>query len=96
MSFAAACRKADKKERRKRIDPRIARLRKLMANDVLLDRAWRELNQPRGAAEATLQAAEFLMQVGDAQCWRKWFDAHSANERAGILRHLDSIKRGKP
>ena len=98
MTFAAACREADKKQRRKPKDLRLEKLRRLMADDVSLDRAWRELNKraPGDIPTATLRAAEFLMQVGDAQRWRKWFDVHSANERAGILRHLDSKKGGKP
>jgi len=96
MTFAQACREADKKRRRAPADARLKRLRRLLADDVSVERAWRELNSTPGVRIATLYAAEFLMQVGDPERWRKWFDAHSAQERAGILRHLDSIKRGKP
>jgi hypothetical protein len=54
MTFGEFCREADKKQRRKPVDARITRLRKLMADDVSLDRAWRELNdRPQRAAEST-------------------------------------------
>jgi hypothetical protein len=72
MSFAQACRTADRAQRRKPKDRRIERL--------------------PGVRIATLYAAEFLLQVGDVQRWRQWFDAHSATERAGILRYLEKRK----
>jgi len=92
MTFAAACRAADKSQRRKPKDRRIEMLRKLMADDVSLDRAWHELNDTPGVRIATLYVAEFLIQVGDVQRWRQWFDAHTAGERGGILRHLEKRK----
>ena len=92
MTFAAACRAADKVHRRKPKDRRIERLRKLIADDVSLDRAWHELNDTPGVRIATLYVAEFLIQVGDVQRWRQWFDAHTAGERGGILRHLEKRK----
>jgi hypothetical protein len=42
---------------------------------------------------STLQTAEYLLQLGDPAGWRKWFDAHSAQERAGILQYLERRKR---
>jgi len=42
---------------------------------------------------ATLRAAEYLLQLGDLERWRKWFDAHSAQERAAILQQLEQRKR---
>src|SRR5262245_50400118 len=88
MSFAQACREADKKRRRKPEDRRIERLRRLMVDGVSVDNAWRELNGRPSVRLATLYAAEFLLQIGDVPRWRRWFDAHTADERAGILRHL--------
>jgi hypothetical protein len=65
MSFAALWREADKKRRREPKDARIARLRKLMADDVSLDRAWRELNErPQRAAESTVEALMFSLRSG--------------------------------
>ena len=61
-TFAALCRKADEKQRRKPPDPRIERLRELMNDDVSLDRAYAEINRAhvRGrAAESTLEALMF-------------------------------------
>jgi hypothetical protein len=58
MSFAQACRAADKAQRRKPKDWRIERLRKLMPDDVSLDRAWHELNDTPGVRIATLYAAD--------------------------------------
>jgi hypothetical protein len=51
------------------------------------------LSAVTGAATSTLKAAEYLMQLGDVQRWRIWFDAHSAQERAAILRHLERKRR---
>jgi len=94
-TFAAACRAADEKQFRNPRDPRIERLRRLMANDVSLDRAWHELSDrpPGDVPIATLRAAEYLLPLGDLERWKKWFDAHSAPERAAILQHLEQRKR---
>jgi hypothetical protein len=89
-TFAALCRAADEKQRRKPPDPDLERLRTLMDDDVSLDRAWRELNRPSSAPEATLRAAEFLVQHGDAERFRAWLDRHSAEERAAIRKHLEA------
>jgi len=92
MTFAHACREADKKRRRSPADARLKKLRRLL--DISLDHAWHELNRPLGVRIATIYAAEFLLQVGDVQRWRQWFDAHTVDERAGILRHLEK-RRGR-
>jgi hypothetical protein len=94
-SFAKACREADEKQRRKPVDPRIARARRLLEDDVSFERAWAELNNPPDVPTATLHAAEYLLRLGDPPRWRKWFDAHSAQERAAILQHLEQRRRGK-
>jgi hypothetical protein len=44
---------------------------------------------------ATLQAAEFLMQQKDPAHLRAWLSKHTAQERAGILQHLERRKRAR-
>jgi hypothetical protein len=92
-TFTVACRKADKKQRRKPADPAIERVHRLLSDDVSFEKAWNELNNPRGVPIATLHAAEYLLQLGDLERWKKWFDAYSAPERATILQHLEQRKR---
>ena len=50
-----------------------------------------------GVPSATLRASEYLLQLGDLERWKKWFDAHTTPERAAILQHLERRKkrRGK-
>jgi hypothetical protein len=43
--------------------------------------------------KATLDAAEYLLRLGDLERWKKWFDAHNAQERRAILEHLEERKR---
>jgi hypothetical protein len=65
------------------IEPqRLARLRELMADNVSLERAWAELNEPRyGAAESTIEAVAYaLREDGDAALQREW-----TRERLGEL-----------
>jgi hypothetical protein len=87
-TFAAACHKADEKQRRKPTDRRLERLRRLLDDDVTLERASVELGKPDGVAESTLQTAEFLIQQNDADKFRKWLDRYSAQERVAIRQHL--------
>jgi hypothetical protein len=47
----------------------------------------------RGVPIATLHAAGYLLELGDLERWKKWFDGHSAPERAAILQHLEQRKR---
>jgi hypothetical protein len=93
-TFAEACRKADERQRRKPPDPRLDRLRRLMDDDISIERAWHELKAERGreVPEVLLHAAEYLLQQGDADRWRKWFDSRSPEERAAILQHLERRK----
>src|SRR5262245_15663123 len=37
---------------------------------------------------STLQAAEYLVELGDLERFRAWFDRHSTEERDGIYEHL--------
>jgi hypothetical protein len=67
MTFIAACRAADKAQRRKPKDPRLEELRRLLANDISLDRAEAELRADRlrgRAAEATVEALMFSLRNG--------------------------------
>jgi hypothetical protein len=74
------------------VDSRLEKLRRLIADDVSLERAWHEINTraPDDVAIATLWAAEYLVQQGDAERFRRWLDQHSADERACIRRHLEA------
>ena len=43
----------------------------------------------RGAvAKSTIDAAEYLVRQGDADRLRRWLNAHSAEERIAIRKHL--------
>ena len=46
-TFAAACRKADREQRRKPVDPKIARARRLMADKVSYESAYAEMLKDR-------------------------------------------------
>jgi hypothetical protein len=97
-TFAALCRAADEKQRRKPPDPRLERLRQPMADDVSLERAYAEVSKPAGVAESTLQAAEFLIQQNDPQRLRAWLAKHSGAERQAIslyLRNREANYHGK-
>jgi hypothetical protein len=63
-TFEEACRRADKQQRRKPDNPRIARARRLLADDVSFERAWYELNRRDGAAASTLEALVFSLRSG--------------------------------
>ena len=76
------------------IEPeRLARARRLLADDVTLERAWAELNKPSEVAASTLQTAEFLLQQKDPARMRRWLDRHSATGREAILRHLEQPRK---
>jgi hypothetical protein len=70
-----------------------AACRKADAQHCARQKENRDHVSPRGVPVATLRAAEYLLQLGDLERWRKWFDAHSAQERAAILQHLEQRKR---
>lgn len=62
-------------------DRRIARLRRLLDDDVSLDRAWRELNdRPQRAAESTVEALMYSLRSGI-----------SALARADTVRRLSEL-----
>jgi hypothetical protein len=67
MTFTATCCAADKKKRRERADPRIAKLRKLMADDVSFEQAYAEistLHLDGRAANSTAEALMFSLRSG--------------------------------
>ena len=67
MTFAAARRKTDKAQRGNTKDPRLEKLRRLMADDISLDRADAELRADRlrgRAADATVDALVFSLRSG--------------------------------
>jgi hypothetical protein len=53
------------------------------------------MNNPLDVPTATLEAAEYLHDLGDLDRFKKWFDRHNAAERAAIFRHLDERKKGR-
>jgi hypothetical protein len=95
-TFADACRKADEKQRRKPADPRLERLRRLMDDDVSIERAWHEIKTERLRKQvpiATLRTAEFLAQQNDPARFKAWLARHSREDREAIRQHLRN-KRG--
>jgi len=73
----------------------LERLRHLMDDGVSIERADHEIKAERlrrQIPEVVLHAAEYLLQQGDAERWRKWIDSRSAEERAAILQHLERRK----
>jgi hypothetical protein len=67
MSFAQACRAADKKQKRKPADPHLELLRRLMRDDISLEQAWHVLNraaQLDRAASSTVEALMYSLRQG--------------------------------
>jgi hypothetical protein len=61
-TFAKLCRNADEKQARKPPDPELEKLRRLLDDDVSIERAWSELNKPTNdAAASTLEALMFSL-----------------------------------
>jgi hypothetical protein len=76
----------------------LARLRALMADDVSIDRAWHEIKTERlreRVPEATLKAAEFLIEQRDPAKLRAWLSKRTAQECAAILQCLEQRKRAR-
>jgi hypothetical protein len=92
-TFAALCRQADEKAQHKPVDPTIARVRRLLADDVSLERAWDEINRPAAAAAAsTVEALMFSLHergaaaLAEPVCQRRLADLSSAQVREVIAR----------
>jgi hypothetical protein len=62
--FDRACREADRKAAAQPQDPRLKRLRRLLENDVSLERAYQELLRNRPAPKATLEALVYSLRRG--------------------------------
>jgi hypothetical protein len=66
-SFARLCRAADKQQRRKPIDARIARACRLLADDIPFEQAWYELKvmaRRSQAAASTVEALVYQLRQG--------------------------------
>jgi hypothetical protein len=85
-TFAAACREADEKQRRKAENPHL--------DDVSIESAWHHLSRPLGVPIATLWTAEFLLQQNDPARLKAWLARHSREQRNAIRKHLQNKKRG--
>jgi hypothetical protein len=94
-TFAAACRKADEKQRRKPVDQRLEFLRGLLDDDVSFERAFTEINSARlrnRAAEATVEALMFSLRergtaaLAEPETQRRLAELSSAQVRDVIAR----------
>jgi len=75
-----------------------------LRDDLAFPEEGAESTEDDGAAVgdvsiATLWAAEYLVQQGDAERFRRWLDQHSTEQRMMIRRHLEAKRchshRGK-
>jgi hypothetical protein len=48
---------------------------------------------PYRVPKATLDAAEYLLRLGDLEQWTKWFDHRDVQERRTILEHLEQYRK---
>ena len=98
-TFAKLCREADEKQRRKLPDPRLERLRRLMDDDVSIERAWHEINHPTDrAAASTVEALIFaLRERGTAALAEGPVRGRLAQlDRAQVLQVGDRLQRLQP
>jgi hypothetical protein len=66
-TFARFCRYADKRQRREPVDPHTVRARRLLADDISLERAYGEIHAERlrgRAAAATVDALVYQLRKG--------------------------------
>jgi hypothetical protein len=63
-TFQRACREADRNTAARSQDPRLTRLRRLLEDDVSLERAQHEIMRARPAPEATLDALVYSLRRG--------------------------------
>jgi len=63
-TFERACREANRKAEARPRDPRLERLRRLLDDDISLERAWHEPNQMSGAPAATVEALAYSLRRG--------------------------------
>jgi hypothetical protein len=69
-TFERACREADRKTAARSQDPRLTRLRRLLEDDVSLERAQHEIMRARPAPEATLDALVYSLRRGITELTR--------------------------
>jgi hypothetical protein len=63
-TFERACREADRRAAARPQDPRLKRLRRLLEDDVSLERAYHELMRNRPAPKATVEALVYSLRRG--------------------------------
>jgi hypothetical protein len=63
-TFERACREADRKDAARPQDPRLTRLRRLLEDDVSLERAQHEIMRARPAPEAFVEALMYSLRGG--------------------------------
>ena len=55
-----------------------------------------DMPERNAVAASTLEAAAYLLRLGDRERWHQFLAAHSATERAEILDHIQRKMGGKP
>ena len=96
-SFCAACQRADEKRRRQPEPERLRQLRRLMADDVSLERAYSELNRRHCAAASTVEALMYALSIRNTaalrepkiQDWVAQLSEDHADEIGGRLQRLN-------
>jgi len=74
----------------------LARLRRLMADDVSYERAWREFSAraPGDVPLATLRTAEHLAFIElDRKRFKDWLARHDHEDRDAIIKHLAELAK---
>jgi hypothetical protein len=66
-TFERACREADRKAASRPQDPRILRARRLLADDISLERAYYEILRDRPAPESLIDALVFSLRRGPGE-----------------------------
>jgi hypothetical protein len=66
-TFERACREADRNAAARSQDPRLTRLRRLLEDDVSLERAYAEFMRERPTPEATVDALVYSLRRGIAE-----------------------------
>jgi hypothetical protein len=95
-TFAKLCREADEKQAREPVDPRIERARRLLDDDMSLERAWNEIYRDRGrVTEVTLEAAEFLIREKNPVKLRAWLAKFTAQECEAILQRVEQRRKAR-
>jgi plasmid stabilization system protein ParE len=94
-TFERACHRQTARPHRGPQDPRILRARRLLADNVSLDRAWAEINGNRPTPEATIEALVYSLRRGAAELskpdkLRRLSELDKAQLKA-ICRHLQNF-----